>query len=97
MSIPVVIANGIEIVANPAINKGGWVNIPGCFNKGLIPLPSSAWNSSNVNGSARNNITPRKKERIPIIIIVICGTDSGILFWSDFIVKNDPIDITADI
>ena len=41
ISDPFAKAKGIVIIARPAINIGGWLNIPGCNKRGLIPIPST--------------------------------------------------------
>ena len=56
---------------NPAINAGGWKNMPKWVSSGLIPSPSRGTNGSLSKGLAITAVTARKKVKVSIKTAVV--------------------------
>ncbi len=73
MSDPIEKANGMAVATRPAINAGGWMNMPRWVSSGLIPWPSGGITWSLSKGLAMNPMTARKKAIMTIKIAVVYG------------------------
>ena len=56
--------NGTAMAMSPVMMRGGWMNMPGCVSRGLMPMPSTGGAASVAKGSARKSMTARKKTRM---------------------------------
>ena len=56
---------------SPAINAGGWKNIPKWVSSGLMPSPSAGMKGSLSKGLAITPITARKKVKTSISMPVV--------------------------
>ena len=69
-------AKGTVMPISPAINAGGWKNMPKWVSKGLIPSPSSGTKGSLSKGLAITAMTATKKVRVSIRMAVVYGRAS---------------------
>jgi len=77
MSDPIENAKGMAVATSPAINAGGWKNMPKWVSSGLIPWPSGGITASLSKGLAMNPMTARKKANMTIKIAVVYGIVSS--------------------